>query len=277
MGVYREPPPSRRRLLLWSVAGAAGVATAGSAAAPTASSAGPVTPQAPPRPAASTPAAPRPAVSATAPAPTGGGADAVVRQPARHVRELLPDAPAGAVALTLDDGPHPTWTPRMLDVLRTHQVLATFCLVGDQARAHPALVRAILAAGHSLCNHTMTHPQPFSRRPRAQLRAEISGAQQAIIAAGGLSPRLFRAPGGDWSPDVLAVADELGLTPLGWDVDPRDWSRPGEEVIVRALSAARAGDILLSHDGGGDRSQTVAALDRVLPALRARGCVFVAL
>ncbi|MCK9897521.1 polysaccharide deacetylase family protein [Frankia sp. AgB32] len=200
-----------------------------------------------------------------------------VRQPARRVRDLLPDAPAGAVALTLDDGPHPTWTPRMLDVLRTHQVLATFCLVGDQARAHPALVRAILGAGHSVCNHTMTHPQPFSRRPRAQMRAEISRAQEAIVAAGGRSPRLFRAPGGDWSPDVLATADELGLIPLGWDVDPRDWSRPGEEAIVRALSVARAGDILLSHDGGGDRSQTVAALDRVLPALRARGCVFVAL
>ncbi|WP_101831827.1 polysaccharide deacetylase family protein [Frankia canadensis] len=216
---------------------------------------------------------------------SGDGATAAARRaahplavrPARVVRDLLPDAPANAVALTFDDGPHPTWTPRVLEVLRVHEVLATFCLIGVQARAHPALVRRILAEGHTLCNHTMSHPQPFSQRPEVEIRAEITRAQEAIAAVGGRSPRLFRAPGGDWSAQVLSVAADLGLAPLGWRVDPRDWARPGTDAIVRALEAARAGDILLCHDGGGDRSQTVTALARVLPALRARGLCFVAL
>jgi peptidoglycan/xylan/chitin deacetylase (PgdA/CDA1 family) len=193
------------------------------------------------------------------------------------VHDLLPDAPADAVALTLDDGPHPTWTPQVLDVLQANRVLATFCLVGVQVVANPALVRRILAEGHSVCNHSMTHPQPFSRRPPAEIRSEMTRAQQAIVAAGGRSPRLFRAPGGDWSPDVLSTAAGLGLTPLGWDVDPRDWARPGEASIVSTLRAAHPGDIMLGHDGGGDRAQTVAALGRVLPILRAQGFIFVPL
>lgn len=198
-------------------------------------------------------------------------------QPVRRIRDLRPDAPTDAVALTIDDGPHPVWTPRILDVLRASQVSATFSLVGVQAAAHSALVRRIVDEGHTLCNHTMTHPQPFSRRTPEEIRAEMVRAQSAIVEAGAQPPRLFRAPGGDWSAAVLTAASGLDMTSLGWDVDPRDWARPGTVAIRRSLEAAGPGDILLCHDGGGNREQTVAALELVLPALRAKGLSFVAL
>ncbi|MCM3921924.1 polysaccharide deacetylase family protein [Frankia sp. AiPs1] len=199
------------------------------------------------------------------------------RAPAYRIHDLRPDAPADSIALTIDDGPHPVWTPRILEVLRANRVTATFSVVGAQAVANPELVRRIVADGHSLCNHTMTHPQPFSRRTPDQIRVEMTRAQSAIVDAGAEPPRLFRAPGGDWSPAVLAAATGLGMTSLGWDVDPRDWARPGTASIRQSLGRARPGDILLCHDGGGDRAQTVAALRRVLPLLRARGLSFVPL
>lgn len=197
--------------------------------------------------------------------------------PALTVHNLLRTAPATAVALTIDDGPHPIWTPRMLALLRAYRIRATFSLIGSQARAYPDLVRRIVDDGHGLCNHTMTHPLALARRPPAGVAAEITGAQTAITAAAGHPPTLFRSPGGSWSPTVLATARTLGLAPVGWDVDPRDWTRPGVPAITARLSAARPGDILLCHDGGGNRAQTLAALATVLPMLLRRGLTFVAL
>jgi peptidoglycan-N-acetylglucosamine deacetylase len=182
-----------------------------------------------------------------------------------------------AVALTIDDGPHPVWTPKVLDLLAEHEVRATFSIVGEQARAYPKLVRRVVRAGHGVCNHSMTHPQPFGARSTAAVRREIAGAQAAISDAAGEEPELFRAPGGNWTEAVLDVADELGLTPVGWSVDPRDWARPGSGAIEETLLQARGGDILLCHDGGGDRAQTVTALDAVLPQLRAEGLRFTVL
>jgi peptidoglycan/xylan/chitin deacetylase (PgdA/CDA1 family) len=182
-----------------------------------------------------------------------------------------------AVALTIDDGPHPTWTPKVLDLLAEHDVSATFSIVGEQAQAYPRLVRRVVRAGHGLCNHSMTHPQPFGARSTAAIRRQIVDAQSAISDAAGEEPELFRAPGGDWTEAVLDVADELGLTPVGWSVDPRDWSLPGAPVIEKSLLTATAGDILLCHDGGGDRAQTVTALEAVIPQLQDEGLRFVVL
>jgi peptidoglycan/xylan/chitin deacetylase (PgdA/CDA1 family) len=123
----------------------------------------------------------------------------------------------------------------------------------------------------------MTHPQPFGARPTVAIRQQIVDAQAAIADAAGSPPRLFRAPGGDWTPAVLDLTAELGLTPLGWSVDPRDWALPGIPAIQTSLSRAAAGDILLTHDGGGNRAQTVAALQAVLPHLRAEGLRFAVL
>jgi peptidoglycan/xylan/chitin deacetylase (PgdA/CDA1 family) len=187
----------------------------------------------------------------------------------------LPTAPPSAVALTIDDGPDLAWTPQVLAVLAEHHVRATFSLVGIHVRDQPGLARQIVAAGHGVCNHSMTHPEPFASRPQATIDAEIKGGLQAIHVATGRVARVFRSPGGDWSPGVFATVARWGMTPIDWDVDPRDWARPGSGQITRKLLAARPGDILLCHDGGGDRSETVTSLRIVLPALLARGLRFV--
>ena len=175
----------------------------------------------------------------------------------------------GAVALTFDDGPNPVWTPRVLALLARAHAHATFCLIGRQAARYPALVRAIVAAGHTLCNHTWDHDEALPSRTRAQILSEMTRAQDAITAAaGGKVPRLFRAPAGAWSPAVEAAARSLHLTPLKWTVDPRDWSRPGARAILGVtLARLRPGGVLLLHDGGGSRDQTVAALARLLVLL----------
>jgi peptidoglycan/xylan/chitin deacetylase (PgdA/CDA1 family) len=197
---------------------------------------------------------------------------------AASVREVLGKRTRkNAVALTIDDGPHPMWTPKVLDLLAEHEVRATFSVIGEQAQAYPKLVRRVVRAGHGICNHSMTHPQPFGARSTAAIRREIVDAQSAISDAAGEEPELFRSPGGSWTEAVLDVADELGLAPVGWSVDPRDWSMPGTNAIEHTLLQAQAGDILLCHDGGGNRAQTVAALDAVLPQLSAEGLRFVVL
>ena len=184
--------------------------------------------------------------------------------------------PGNAVALTFDDGPDPRWTPQVLDLLRANHVHATFCLIGRSARAHPALVRRIVAEGNALCDHTWDHDERLPDASAAHVQAEIRSAAVAIeSASGGVWPRYFRAPGGNWSPAELAQAGVLGMRPLAWSVDPRDWSRPGTPHILRAILSARPGDVVLCHDGGGDRAQTVAALARALPVLRGRGLSFV--
>jgi peptidoglycan/xylan/chitin deacetylase (PgdA/CDA1 family) len=201
----------------------------------------------------------------------------VAGRPGRHVRDILPAVSSNAIALTIDDGPDFLWTPQILDLLRRNGVQATFSLIGRQARAYPALVRRIVAEGHGVCNHSMTHPQPFGARTAAAIHQQIADAQSAITDAGGVAPALFRAPGGDWTPEVLTAVAGLGLVPLGWDIDPRDWSRPGTAMVTSRLLAARPGDILLCHDGGGNRAQTVESLRTVLPALSRRGLQFVTL
>jgi len=182
-----------------------------------------------------------------------------------------------AVALTIDDGPHPTWTPKVLDLLSEYDVSATFSIVGEQAQAYPRLVRRVVRAGHGLCNHSMTHPQPFGARSTAAIRREIVDAQSVLSDAADEEPTLFRAPGGNWTEAVLDLADELGLTPVGWSVDPRDWSLPGAAAIEKTLLQAAAGDVLLCHDGGGNRAETVTALAAVLPRLQDEGLRFVVL
>lgn len=173
------------------------------------------------------------------------------------------------VALTFDDGPSPQWTPPLLRLLAHAHVHATFCLVGRQAAKYPALVRAIVAGGHTLCNHTWDHDERLSTRSPADVLREITRAQAAITSAsGGVAPAFFRAPGGAWSPEVESVARSQHLTPLMWDVDPRDWARPGTPHVIGAVVASiRPGSIVLLHDGGGKRDQTVAAVSDLLVRL----------
>ncbi len=199
------------------------------------------------------------------------------RKPIHQIKEINPAAPPNSIALTIDDGPDPEWTPKVLDLLARHHVVATFCLVGDAIREHPELAKRIAAAGHAICNHTMSHPQPFAGLSSERMIAEVTGAHREIWKTTGVTSRLFRSPGGDWSPAVLATVAENGMQPLDWDIDPRDWARPGTGAIEAELLHAKPGSILLSHDGGGDRSQTLSALTTVIPVLQSRGLTFVTL
>jgi peptidoglycan-N-acetylglucosamine deacetylase len=199
----------------------------------------------------------------------------VLREPVAAIEVRVATVSAGSsVFLTFDDGPDPTWTPQVLDVLKANGVTATFCMVGRYARANPDLVRRIVAEGHTLCNHTQNHAALDTLSADA-VEAEIAGASASISGAAGVGPKVFRIPYGRSNATVLAVAAKLGLPILGWNVDPSDYSRPGTDAIVARVSqAVKPGAIVLMHDGGGDRSQTVAALQRLIPALRAAGYTF---
>lgn len=182
----------------------------------------------------------------------------------------------GAVALTFDDGPDPTYTPQVLALLAKAHVHATFCLIGRDAARYPQLVRAIAAGGHTLCDHTWDHDEQLRARPAGQIALDIARGAEAIRKAVGVAPALFRAPGGNWSPTVEAYARAQHMTPLKWTVDPRDWSRPGvNKILTTVYTELRPGGVILCHDGGGNRTQTVAALKTLLARLPATGYHFV--
>jgi peptidoglycan/xylan/chitin deacetylase (PgdA/CDA1 family) len=196
-------------------------------------------------------------------------------RPISDLAQLIPAPPAGSIALTIDDGPSPQWTPKVLDLLAEHDVHATFFTIGSQVKVNPKLTRRIVDAGHQICNHTMTHPISMEDLSRKRLEKEIGEAHDRIADISGVVPTYFRAPGGNWSPQVLDVVAEHGMLPLDWAVDPRDWARPGVGRIRKALLKCKSGNILLVHDGGGDRSQTLKALRDVIPELKDRGMTFV--
>ncbi|WP_406431830.1 polysaccharide deacetylase family protein [Streptomyces sp. NBC_01589] len=179
-----------------------------------------------------------------------------------------------AVALTFDDGPNPADTPRLLEVLRKRHVTAVFCLWGDHVKEHPELVRAMVAGGHTLCNHTMHHDD-MGTWSAEDIRADLERTNAEIRrAAPGARIPYFRAPYGNWG-KTSQVAADLGMQPLGWRLAIGDWEPPGADELVRRVEEGiTPGAVILMHDGGGDRSQTVEAVDRLIPLLRAEGWHF---
>ena len=190
----------------------------------------------------------------------------------------------GMVALTFDDGPDPKWTPLILDILARKHAPGTFFVIGENAVSQPGLLNRILGDGSELGNHSYTHPN-MARESDTGIRLQLNITQRLMEAYTGRSTRLFRAPYfGDAEPtttDELGpalAAQKLGYLNVGLHVDPGDWKRPGAEAIIKATLdqvASAAGDrserVVLLHDGGGDRSQTVAALPAIIDGLRARG------
>ncbi|WP_051951201.1 polysaccharide deacetylase family protein [Actinacidiphila yeochonensis] len=183
-------------------------------------------------------------------------------------------APGLSVALTFDDGPHPVHTPRLLSVLRAHEVTAVFCLWGAHVLRHPDVVRRIVADGHVLGNHGMHHDD-MSGWSADRVRADLVATSSAISAAvPGTPVPYFRAPYGNWG-RTPGVARELGMVPLGWRLSVEDWVPPGADELLRRLEdGVDPGAVVLLHDAGGDRSQTVDAVEQLIPRLRSQGWEF---
>ncbi|MFD8324111.1 polysaccharide deacetylase family protein [Streptomyces lydicus] len=186
------------------------------------------------------------------------------------------DRPGRSLNITIDDGPDPVWTPKVLEVLKKHDVKAVFCMIGPQARAHPELVQQVVAAGHKLCDHTVSHNTGMDHQPDSYQSRQILDAQKMIEdAAGGAKVEYYRAPGGAFTPYSRRLAADHGMRPLGWNVDSKDFESGSVEGIDATVRGELTnGPTVLFHDGGGDRSRTVASLDWLLPWMKQQGYGF---
>jgi len=179
---------------------------------------------------------------------------------------------AGIVRLTFDDGPVRANTPRILNVLSNYRVKATFFVIGQRARRHPRLVKREYREGHSVQNHTYTHPDLTTLGP-VETRRELRATNRAIRVAGVPRPYRFRPPYGHTNARVRSVGASLGLIQTLWSVDPHDWANPPASVICRRVASnVRPGSIVLLHDGTG--TNTVQALPCIIKRLRAQGYGF---
>jgi cellulose synthase/poly-beta-1,6-N-acetylglucosamine synthase-like glycosyltransferase/peptidoglycan/xylan/chitin deacetylase (PgdA/CDA1 family) len=203
--------------------------------------------------------------------------------PSPYVMQRVGDK-KGKIALTFDDGPDPAWTPRILDILKDKNAPATFFIIGQNAQANPNLVMREMAEGHVVGNHTFTHPN-LALTSRSVTELELNATQRLFQAFTGRSMVLMRSPYlGDADPTTadeigpISIAQSLGYLTVGLHVDPDDWQAPPADVIIRRVLEQIAdpnpdihGNVVLLHDSGGDRHNTVAALPGLIDALRAKG------
>jgi peptidoglycan-N-acetylglucosamine deacetylase len=192
------------------------------------------------------------------------------------------------LVISFDDGPDPRWTPKILDVLKEKHVPAVFFVVGEVANEHPDIIKREYAEGHEIGNHTFTHPQ-FDQISKTELKWQLNLTQRLIESTLGVKTILFRPPYGiDHQPEYaeevsqLPLAQDMGYLIVGQWIDPDDWSTPdgknqmpAAEIVKNVLRQVDKGNIILLHDGGGERAQTVAALPQIIDALHARGYQFV--
>jgi peptidoglycan/xylan/chitin deacetylase (PgdA/CDA1 family) len=184
------------------------------------------------------------------------------------------------LALTYDDGPNDPDTLRLMEVLDRHDVKATFFVLGRFVQQKPEIVRALVAAGHVIGNHTWDHPLLIFASG-SELRRQVQQTQSAVFDACGVTPSLFRPPFGGRRPGTLSTVRELGLTPVMWNVTCFDWKpTSADKVLAHAQKQIRGGDVILMHDGdqlamGADRSHSVAATDRFIAGCKSQGYEFV--
>jgi len=179
------------------------------------------------------------------------------------------------VVLTFDDGPHPKYTEQILNLLEQYDAKGTFFVVGQQAKKSPEIILRIHEDGHELANHTYTHPYTTSV---PQILEEIKQTNDLIFSITGFSPYLFRPVEGYYTDAMVeAVAKEgFKMVMWSWHQDTEDWKNPGVNTIVsRVLSGIQEGNVILFHDGGGNRKQTVKSLERILPELQKQGFRFI--
>jgi cellulose synthase/poly-beta-1,6-N-acetylglucosamine synthase-like glycosyltransferase/peptidoglycan/xylan/chitin deacetylase (PgdA/CDA1 family) len=192
------------------------------------------------------------------------------------------------LVLSFDDGPDPRWTPKILDILKDKHAPAVFFVVGEVANEHPDILKREYAEGHEIGNHTFTHP-PFDQISHTELKWQLNLTERLIESTLGVKTILFRPPFGiDHQPEYaeevaqLPLVQDMGYLIVGQRIDPDDWSMPdgknqmpAAEIVRNVVRQADKGNIILMHDGGGERAQTVAALPQVIDTLRARGYQFV--
>lgn len=179
------------------------------------------------------------------------------------------------LALTFDDGPSPLYTPQILAILQQYNVKATFFCIGQQVQTNAALVQQVRNTGQLIANHTWDHADLTTLTPAA-IRTELRSTTAIITRTVGTHVQIFRPPYGAINAMVRLAAAQLGLLPVLWNVDTNDWRLRGTQSIINAaLIGAANGAIILMHDGGGNRAQTVEALPTIITTLRARGFKFV--
>lgn len=180
------------------------------------------------------------------------------------------------VYLTFDDGPHPTYTPQIIALLKKYNARSTFFALGQNVDTHTPIAKDLVKSGQDLGNHTYTHLD-ITKASEAVVRDDIKKTQSAIFKATDLTPTCFRPPYGAITPEGKQKIAHAGGQTVMWDVDPQDWARPGaEEISEHILTYAQPGEVILLHDGGGDRTQTIAALETVLKEGTKRGWTFAA-
>ena len=208
-----------------------------------------------------------PASFATAPIVT-----TVAMQPALSAQQPVQTAGnSKKIYFTFDDGPSLGWTGKVLEILARYHAQATFFMIGANVVRNPTVVQTVIKAGNTVGNHTYDH-KSFRKMTQKLFNQEVQATQKAL---GDVSTNCLRPPYGATDASTAAYAKALGFRLVLWNVDPRDWARPGANVIAqRILSRVYPGAIVLMHDGGGDRSQTVAALEIVLHKLSAQGYHF---
>lgn len=203
----------------------------------------------------------------------------IVRNPAGFVTvkkyNLAFSSPV--IALTFDDGPNPIYTPQILDILKSRGVVATFFILGAQADKYPQLLEAITSSKSTLANHSYSH-RNLERISITESLEEINRTEAVIEKTTKNKNKWFRPPGGNFNGLLVDKTTSLGYHFVLWNIDPRDWTKPPVTTIAQTvISQAAPGAIILLHDGGGNRAQTVAALPTIIDSLKAQGYTFVTL
>ena len=198
--------------------------------------------------------------------------DRELRKGQNYSKLMRGDPNVKAVALTFDDGPHPAFTPRILAILKQHNIKATFFVVGKMAQQYPNLVRAESLAGNVVGNHTYDHVN-LTKIPDSMVDVEWKKDSDVIQSILGIRPTFCRPPGGDYDKSVIQSAMKQGLTTVLWTDDPGDYAKPGDKAIEqRVLDRMDNGGIILIHDG---IQQTIDVLPQIIERLEQRGFKFV--
>ncbi|WP_148292254.1 MULTISPECIES: polysaccharide deacetylase family protein [Planktothrix] len=195
------------------------------------------------------------------------------RYKGKTVHNVSPRNQEKVIALTFDDGPWPE-TPKVLTILRQFNVKATFFILGQNLLLYPDIIKQVVQEGHGVGNHTWTHSYPKMEPQKAKAEIENTSAKLELMT--GLKTRLFRPPGGILDNGVADYARSKNYAVIMWSIDTKDFQKPTATVLAnRVLNQANPGDIVLMHDGGGNRSETIAALKIIIPELQKRGYRFV--